>query len=146
MNLIKELGATGINYKTETVADYVQKHTQGAGFDVIFDSVGGENLLNSFEAAALNAHIATTVSLLKLDLTNAHFKGLSLHVVFMLIPMLHDHKREVHGQILSTLTDIIEAGHLRPVLDDLSFSLEEVGKAHDRLASGQGLGKVVIDI
>jgi NADPH2:quinone reductase len=146
LNLIEELGARGINYKTETVADYVQKHTQGAGFDVIFDSVGGENLLNSFEAAALNAHIATTVSLLELDLTNAHFKGLSLHVVFMLIPMLHDHKREVHGQILATLTDIIEAGHLRPVLDNQSFSLEEVGKAHDRLASGQGLGKVVIDI
>lgn len=26
-----------------------------------------------------------------LALTTAHFKGLSLHVVFMLIPMLHDH-------------------------------------------------------
>ena len=67
-------------------------------------------------------------------------------MVFMLIPMLHDHKREVHGQILTEVAGIIEAGHLRPVLDDLTFSLEEVGKAHDRLASGQGLGKVVIDI
>jgi len=146
MALIEALGASSINYKTETVADYVQKHTQGAGFDVIFDSVGGTNLLNSFEAAALNGQIATTVSLLELDLSGAHFKGLSLHVVFMLIPMLHDHKREAHGNILAKLADIIEAGHLRPVLDEQTFSLEEVGKAHDRFASGQGLGKVVIDV
>ncbi len=34
--LIKELGATPINYKTETVEDYVAKHTNGLGFDVNF--------------------------------------------------------------------------------------------------------------
>ncbi|WP_166425787.1 zinc-dependent alcohol dehydrogenase family protein [Paraglaciecola sp. 20A4] len=144
--LIEALGATGINYKTETVTDYVQKHTQGVGFDVVFDSVGGVNLLNSFDAAALNGNVATTVSLLELDLSTAHFKGLSLHVVFMLIPMLHNYKREAHGNILAKLTDIIEAGHLRPVLDEMTFNLEEVGRAHDRLGSGKGLGKVVIDI
>ncbi|KAG1650279.1 NADPH-dependent alkenal/one oxidoreductase, chloroplastic [Nymphon striatum] len=49
--LIEKLGATGINYQTETVADYVAKHTDGAGFDIVFDSVGSENMLKSFEAA-----------------------------------------------------------------------------------------------
>ena len=58
-------------YKAEAVADYVAKHTDGAGFDVVFDSVGAENMLNSFEAAALNGHVASTVSLLELDLTLA---------------------------------------------------------------------------
>ena len=58
--------------------------------DVVFDSVGGRNMLKSFEATALNGHVASTVSMCDLDLTTAHFKGLSLHVVFMLIPMLHD--------------------------------------------------------
>mgnify|MGYP001811950718 CR=1 FL=1 len=92
--LIESLGATPINYRTESVAEYVAEHTGGAGFDVVFDSVGGANMTNSFEAAALNGQIASTVSLCELDLTLAHFKGLSLHVVFMLIPMLHDHDRE----------------------------------------------------
>ena len=104
--LLEELGATAINYRTETVSDYVQKHTSGAGFDLVFDSVGGANMLNSFEAAGLNAHIATTVSLLELDLTLAHFKGLSIHVVFMLIPMLHSHSRAEHGKILQALAEI----------------------------------------
>ena len=142
--LIEKLGATPINYKTEAVADYVAKHTGGAGFDIVYDSVGGANMLNSFEAAALNADIASTVSMCELDLTLAHFKGLSLHVVFMLIPMLHDHGREEHAEILKSLAEIVEAGGLTPVLDETVFSLDQVGAAHARLASGQAMGKVVV--
>ncbi|REL28810.1 quinone oxidoreductase [Thalassotalea euphylliae] len=144
--VIEKLGATAINFKTESVTDYISKYTDGAGFDAIFDSVGGPNLLNSFEAAALNANVATTVSLVELDLTAAHFKGLSLHVVFMLIPMLHNHKREQHGEILAKLAEIADAGKLKPIVDETEFFLEEVGKAHDRLASGQAIGKVVISV
>ena len=144
--LIEKLGAKAINYKTETVADYVAKHTGDAGFDIVFDSVGGENMTKSFEAAALNGQIASTVSMLEMDLTPVHFKGLSLHVVFMLIPMLHNVKREEHGKILKQLAAIAEAGDLTPVLDEMQFSLNEVGAAHERLVSGQGMGKVVIDI
>lgn len=144
--LIEKLGAKSINYKTETVEEYVNKHTGGKGFDVVFDSVGGENMTNSFNAAALNGQVSSTVSLVEIDLSVAHFKGLSLHVVFMLIPMLHNYKRAAHAEILSKLTEIAEAGALRPVLDEQSFSLEAAGQAHDRLASGQGMGKVVIDI
>ena len=144
--IVEQYGATAINYKTETVADYVAKHTDGAGFDVVYDSVGGANMTNSFEAAALNGQVATTVSLLELDLTPAHFKGLSLHVVFMLIPMLYDHKREEHGAILAKLAEIVDAGALKPLLDETQFGLEEAGKAHDRLTSGQAIGKVVVEI
>ncbi|MEM7602929.1 MAG: zinc-dependent alcohol dehydrogenase family protein [Verrucomicrobiota bacterium] len=144
--LIQELGATAINYKTESVADYVAKHTNGAGFDLIFDSVGGANLPNSFEAAALNAQIATTVSMCELDLTPVHFKGLSLHVVFMLIPMLHDFKRHEHREILTDLAHIVESSDFNVVLDENRYTLDETGAAHARLASGQGLGKVVIEV
>ncbi len=144
--LIEKLGAHAINYKTETVADYVAKHTNGAGFDIVFDSVGGANMLNSFEAAALNGQVASTVSLVELDLSTAHFKGLSLHVVFMLIPMLHNQKREQHAHILSELTKITEAGGLKPVLDEQRFSLADVSQAHTRLSSGSAMGKVVVEI
>ena len=146
LELIEKLGAKGINYKTEKVDDYVAKYTAGAGFDVVFDSVGGENMLNSFNAAALNGQVASTVSLLELDLSIAHFKGLSLHVVFMLIPMLHNYKRKDHAKILNKLTEIVEADALRPVLDEKTFNLEDAAKAHDRLSSGLGMGKVVIEI
>lgn len=144
--LVEKLGATAINYRNDSVADYVAQYTNGAGFDAVFDSVGGANMLNSFEAAALNGHIATTVSMLELDLTLAHFKGLSIHVVFMLIPMLHDLNRQVHGNILAELAKIADAGQLKAVLDETEFGLEQVGQAHDRLTSGKATGKVVVSL
>ncbi|WP_298336572.1 zinc-binding dehydrogenase [uncultured Erythrobacter sp.] len=130
----------------EQVADYVDQHTGGAGFDVVYDSVGGANMSKSFEAAALNGQVVTTVSMLELDLTPAHFKGLSIHVVFMLIPMLHDFKRAEHGRILGEIAKLVDAGKVAPLLDEQRFSLEQTGGAHDRLISGDATGKVVIEV
>ncbi|MEO0368788.1 MAG: zinc-dependent alcohol dehydrogenase family protein [Pseudomonadota bacterium] len=146
LELIESLGAKGINYRTESVSDYVEAHTNGQGFDVVFDSVGGENMTNSFEAATLNGHVATTVSMLEIDLTTAHFKGLSLHVVFMLIPMLNNYKREQHGEILADIAKIVDEGQLKSVVDEEYFSLKDIGRAHDRLASGKAMGKVVVSV
>lgn len=144
MEIVRNFGAEPINYKTEQVEDYVNKYTNGVGFDIVFDSVGGENMLKSFEAAALNSHIASTVSLCNIDLSTLHFKGLTLHVVFMLIPMLHNFKREQHGEILRNITKIVEAGNLKPLLDEQQFSLENVGEAYARLESKKAMGKVVV--
>lgn len=145
-SLITDMGATSINYKEEQVSDYVNKHTKGVGFDLVYDSVGAANLINSFEAAKLNGQVATTVSLLELDLSLAHFKGLSLHVVFMLIPMLHNVAREEHAEILTKLAEVVDAGKLKPLLDQTDFTLSEVAQAHDHLSSGKAIGKVVVTI
>ena len=144
--IIEGYGATAINFMTEPVSEYVAKYTSGAGFDLVFDSVGGANMTNSFEAAKLNGHVASTVALVELDLSPAHFKGLSLHIVFMLIPMMHDHGREKHGAILAELAQIVDAGGLTPLLDPSDFTLDQVGAAHAKLESGTAIGKVVISV
>ncbi|MEL6871066.1 MAG: zinc-dependent alcohol dehydrogenase family protein [Pseudomonadota bacterium] len=146
MAAIERYSATSIDFKTQAVSDYVEQYTGGSGFDVVFDSVGGANLSNSFDAAALNGHVATTVSLVELDLTPAHFKGLSLHVIFMLIPMLHEHQRNVHGDILRSLAQIADDGALQPLLDAHAYDFDHVADAYSRLTSGDALGKVVIEI
>ncbi|MBU2867566.1 zinc-dependent alcohol dehydrogenase family protein [Pacificibacter marinus] len=146
IEIIKGYGATPINYTSEKIADYVVKYTDSVGFDLIFDTVGGANMTNSFEAAALNANIASTVSLLEIDLSPAHFKGLSLHIVFMLLPMLSGQGRAKHGEILAKLAEIVDAGALKPLLDEAVFDLDHVGEAYDRLTSGKAIGKVVIDV
>ncbi|MEM6585880.1 MAG: zinc-dependent alcohol dehydrogenase family protein [Pseudomonadota bacterium] len=144
--IVAEYGATAINYREESVEDYVAAHTGGAGFDVVYDSVGGANLTKSFEAAALNAQVVTTVSMLELDLTPAHFKGLSIHVVFMLIPMLHDHAREEHARILRDLASFVDEGALKPLVDEERFGLETVADAYAKLSSGKATGKIVIEL
>jgi NADPH:quinone reductase len=44
---------------------------------------------------------------------------------------------------LDEMTRLIERGHLRPLVDEV-LDLDEVGKAHERLKSGHGRGKVVL--
>ncbi len=144
--IIESLGATYIDYRSESVEDYVSKYTDGNGFDVIFDTVGGNNLQNSFAAAKLNGQVSTTLSLLETDLSPVHFRGLSLNVVFMLLPMIHNVGREAHGEILKELASIVDAGALKPIIDAEEYTFEQIAAAHDRLASGKAVGKVVVTV
>ncbi|MEO1711396.1 MAG: zinc-binding dehydrogenase, partial [Pseudomonadota bacterium] len=41
--------------------------------------------------------------------------------------------------------EIVEAGALKPLLDDTKFGLEQVGEAYARLTSGDAIGKVIIE-
>lgn len=144
--LIEGLGARPLDFTTQKVEDYVADHTGGVGFDVVFDSVGGSNMTNSFEAAKLNGHVASTVAMVEIDLTPAHFKGLSLHVVFMLIPMMHDIGRQTHGDILKALSELADAGGLKPIVDENVFGWADVGSAYAHLTNGSASGKVVVEL
>ncbi|MEM9861575.1 MAG: zinc-dependent alcohol dehydrogenase family protein [Myxococcota bacterium] len=142
---IEALGAAPIDYVAESVDAYVQRCTDGAGFDLVFDTVGGANLPNSFAAVKLGGQVATTVSLGDIDLTMAHLKGATLHVIYMLIPLIHNQGRARHGEILHALTKLVDAGHVKPIVDTV-FPLEKAGEAHAKLESKTALGKVVVEI
>lgn len=144
LQAIASMGATPINYRTAEPVEYVAQYTGGAGFDVVYDTVGGANMLASFEAAALNGQVITTVSRLELDLSMAHFKGLSIHVVFMLIPMIHNHQRQAHHEILQQIARACESGDYTPLVDPAEYSVTQVEQAHAHLASGNATGKVVM--
>lgn len=133
-----------INYLEESVQDYVQKYTNGKGFDIVFDTVGGGNLDRSFEAAALHGTVLAIAARSTHDLSPLHSKGLSLHVTFMLLKILNKESRKEYGEILEKITNIIEDGKLRPLLDPNIFTFDEVSKAHEHLESGKAIGKIVL--
>jgi NADPH:quinone reductase len=133
-----------INYCHQPVEEFVAEHTNGQGFDVVFDTVGDDNLQNAFKAAKLNGTVVSIVSLSQQDLTLLHAKGLTLHLVFMLIPMLFNVDRARHGEILSKLAQITDEGKIRPLLDSKTFSMSEIASAHRHAESGQAIGKVVL--
>jgi len=138
------LGADAtINYREESVQDYVQKYTDGKGFDIVFDTVGGENLDRSFEAAAPLGTVLAIAARSTHDLSPLHSKGLTLHVVFMLLKILEKEWRKEYGEILEKVTAIVEEGKLRPLLDPNVFTFDEISKAHEHLESGKAIGKIV---
>ncbi len=143
--LAASLGAdAGINYKESSVEDYVAEYTGGAGFDVVFDTVGGDNLQGCFTAAALNGTVASISTRCTCDLTPFHQKALSMHVTFMLLPMLTGNGRARHGEILRELAELVDAGKVKPLVHAERFSFAEVGKAHALLQAGGALGKIVL--
>ena len=134
-----------INYRQTSVSEFVAEHTDGNGFDVVFDTVGNDNLQNAFQAAKLNGTVVSTVSLSKQDLTLLHAKGLTLHLVYMLIPMLSNRDRASHGKILTQLANLVDAGKVRPLIDSKSFTFADVAAAHAHFESGTAIGKVIIN-
>ena len=145
--LARSLGADHtIDYRAEPVDAYVARLTGGKGFDVIYDATGGSDIAASFQAARLNGEVVTIVSQYDANLTPMHIKGLTLHVVFMLIPMLHDVDRAEHGRILREAAALADAGKLRPHLDPKRFDLAATADAHRHLEGGHAVGKVVIDV
>ncbi|MDG5790025.1 zinc-dependent alcohol dehydrogenase family protein [Evansella sp. AB-P1] len=140
-----ELGAdVGINYKKKTVDEYVEEYTAGKGFDVVFDTVGGDNLDRSFEAASIDGTILGIAARSTHDLSPLHAKGLSLHITFMLLKILNKEKRKDHGKILKEVTKLVEEGNLQPIIDPNTFTFEQVSEAHKFLESNKAIGKVVL--
>ncbi|MGE6721279.1 zinc-dependent alcohol dehydrogenase family protein [Peribacillus frigoritolerans] len=133
-----------INYREESVHDYVQKYTDGKGFDVVFDTVGGENLDRSFEAAAVHGTVAAIAARSTHDLSPVHSKGLSLHVTFMLLKILNKDMHKQYGEILKKVAKVVEEGKLRPLVDPNMFTFDEVSKAHEYMESGKAIGKIVL--
>lgn len=140
-----ELGADRmINYKQTDVNAYVQSETGGEGYDIVFDTVGGKCLDDSFQAAKIGGSVVSIAARSSHDLTPVHIKSLSLHVVFMLLPILRDQGRERHGEILRELANLVERGKVSPLVHEEAFDFQEVGRAHEALESGNAIGKVAL--
>ncbi len=144
--IVKSYGATPINYKKESLTEYVNKHTNGDGFDVVFDTVGGDNLMRCFEASRLEGRVTSVNTRVECDLSILHQKALSLHVVFMIIPILYNQGigKSRHGKVLKEISKNTELKSIIPLMHDEIYSFERISEAHALLESGKAIGKVVL--
>jgi NADPH2:quinone reductase len=145
-DLALQMGADqAINYSQVTPEQYVQEFTEGMGYDLVFDTVGGICLDQSFEAAKEYGKVVSIAARANHDLTHVHVKSLSLDVVFMLLPILKNKLREKHGEILSKISSLVEDGKILPLLHKETFSFEDVGKAHKCWEAGRVIGKISLE-
>ncbi len=145
MVLAQQLGADeAINYQEEPVTAYVERCTSKLGFDVIFDTVGGDNLNKCFAAAAALGKIVTVQAAATYDLTPAFLKGLSIHTIFQPLPLITGKNRKHYGFILKNVTKLVDEGIIHPLVDAKQFSIQDVAQAHTYFEQGQAIGKVVL--
>ncbi|HCT08068.1 zinc-dependent alcohol dehydrogenase family protein [Pseudomonas sp. BIGb0164] len=143
---IEGLGATFIDYQQHTVEAYVALYTEGEGFDIVYDTVGGATLDASFRAAkTYHGHVVSCLGWGQHSLAPLSFRGATYSGVFTLLPLLTGKGREHHGQILAKAARLINAGKLKPIMDPHHFDLLTANAAYDLLASG-AQGRLAIEI
>ena len=145
-SLIEKLGAGFIDYRTEEVADYVQRLTGGAGFDLVYDTVGGTTLDAAFAAVRRYGHVVSCLGRGQYDLGSLSFRAASYSGVFTLLPLLTGEGRRHHGEILEQAAQLIEDGKLAPHMDSRRFTLATIDEAYRILRDGEAQGRLVVDI
>ncbi len=145
--VIEGYGATFIDYQSESVDDYLQQHTGGEGFDIVYDTVGGATLDASFRAAKLyHGHVVSCLGWGTHALAPLSFRAATYSGVFTLLPLLSGKGRANHGHIMNEAAKLVDAGQMAVRLDAGRYTLFTANEAHQVVAGGTARGKVVIDI
>lgn len=143
--VVEDVGAISLDYLSSSVEEYVGASTAGAGFDIVYDTVGGATLDASFVAVKrYTGHVVSCLGWGSHSLAPLSFRGATYSGVFTLLPLLTGEHRAHHGAILAGAAELAEAGKLKPLLSERRFSVEEIGQAHALVAAGT-LGKVVVE-
>jgi NADPH:quinone reductase len=144
--LIERLGTTAIDYRAMPAENYVAQYTDGRGFDIIFDTVGGATLDASFNAVRRFGHVVSALGWGTHALAPLSFRAATYSGVFTLLPLLTGVGRAHHGEILREAVRLVEAGRIAPRLDARHFALNAVDEAYRAIETGTAAGKIVIDI
>jgi NADPH:quinone reductase-like Zn-dependent oxidoreductase len=160
LKTIESLGGHAIDRKRSDFLKVVQSLPRG-GVDIVFDGIGGWNLVRSWRALTSGGRLVAygLISSLgggKRDLKAlftsatgaATAYGLSLvsrrkRLAIYSIQMLKRRRPEWFRQDLAALFDLLARGELKPVIDR-RLPLEQAALAHERLVKGENVGKIVL--
>jgi NADPH:quinone reductase len=143
---IEGLGATFIDYHSQTPDSYVNRHTDGHGFDIVYDTVGGQTLDASFTVVRRFGHVVSALGWGTHSLAPLSFRAATYSGVFTLTPLLTGEGREHHGRILEQAAELVSAGKLIPRVDPREFTLATATEAYDAMRTLGSQGKVVISV
>jgi len=143
-----ELGAEyAINYKESDFASEVKRISAGHGADVVLDLVGAPYLERNLSALAMEGRLVIIgtqggrtcdLDLAKLMVKRGRIIGSTMRA------RSSEQKGEVAKRLLREVWPMLPAKNpIRPVIDR-AFPLRDARLAHERLESGQHIGKIVL--
>ena len=152
ISFVKGLGA-------DKVIDYTSENylNEGAVFDVVFDTLGGEHTLNSFkviknegrvisisgaidgataEQFGLNKFIRMILAFQARKVTRAASKKNAMYRFLFMSP---------NGDQLKKIAKLYESGEIKPIIDK-TYKFAEAIQALEYLSKGHARGKVIVKI
>jgi NADPH2:quinone reductase len=135
----------GIDYVHEDFVERTRALTDGAGADVILDSVGGATLRDSVGALAYRGRLVSVGVASRagseIEARALWAQNASLHGVFLGAALFAEHPR-VHAMIGDLLGQVADGG--LHVEINRTYSLADAGAAHAFIESRQAFGRVVL--
>ncbi|VVO34167.1 Phthiocerol/phenolphthiocerol synthesis polyketide synthase type I PpsC [Pseudomonas fluorescens] len=147
--VIRELGATAINYREQDFAQAILEQTAGQGVNVVLDIMGGSYLNNNVKALALEGRlvmlgflggaVAKDIDLLAIMAKRASVTG------SLLRSRTREEKAEIAQQLREHVWPVLAAGRCLPMIDEV-YPLTEAARAHARMEGGDHIGKIVLRV
>jgi putative PIG3 family NAD(P)H quinone oxidoreductase len=143
-----EIGAkSAINYRDRDFVVEVKRLTQERGVNVVLDMVGGPYLKRNLEALALEGRLAIVATqrgrAAELDILQLMHKRARLMASTMRV-RTPEQKGAVARALLKNVWPLLAMkSSIRPIIDS-TFPLREAWRAHERLESGEHVGKMVL--
>ena len=134
----KELGADEVVRTDEDVVAAARELTDGAGVDIVVEHVGEATWKSSLQAVRTGGRVTVCGA------TSGPNPPAMLHRIFW-------KQLSILGSTMGTREDfaavyeLVSSGRARPVVDRV-YPISEVAAAHERLESGDQLGKIVLTI
>ena len=134
-----------INYATESFVERTNQLTDSNGVDVVFDSIGGQNLVDivgvlayrgTLVSVGVSARAGSTIEAQSLWARNNALRGVYLGGS---IPFEYARIHSMIGDMLER----VASGELRVEIDR-SFPLEQAAAAHEYVESRKAFGRVVL--
>lgn len=135
-----------INYREQDFVSELLDATDGDGADVILDAIGGAYLDRNVRALARHGRLALIGNQSnthgELSIGRLMAKWGSIHAS-TLRARPDSEKSEIVASVLENVWPLVENGQIVPVVDQ-RFALRDASKAHERMASSEHIGKLLL--
>lgn len=158
-DLVRELGATPIDYRREDFVERIHALTDGEGVDVVFDPIGGSNWRRSYRTLKRGGYLVTYGASVMLEASGLkrRFSALSSFAQLGLLKLIPDGRRAGFYSVtglkkrhpewfqtdLERLFQLCVNGEIEPVIGK-PLPLEEAARAHELLEKAEVRGKIVL--
>ncbi|MGH6889386.1 MAG: NAD(P)H-quinone oxidoreductase [Rhizomicrobium sp.] len=143
----ERLGASrSIDYRREDFVEIVRQETRGHGVDVILDMVGGDYIERNFRTLAIGGRLVN-IAFQKGPKAEVNFGPMLTKRLSFMATTLRSRtdaeKGRVRDGVAAGVWPLLEEGRMRPVIDG-TFPLVQAQRAHERMRSGQHIGKILL--
>jgi NADPH2:quinone reductase len=143
---LKPLGLDhGINYATDSFVERANQLTDSRGVDIVIDSIGGQNLVDSIDVLAYRATLVSVGVAGRagsaIEARSLWTRNNTLRGVFLGGAILPEYDR-IHPMI-GDMLQRVASGELHVEIDR-SFPLADAAAAHEYIESRKAFGRVVI--